>query len=245
MVTIFACDIGCKNFAYIIVNINTSNPKPISILHWEILNICSDVCLCSKELKNGSHCCSKAIVIDNSTGMKFCKKHTPANVKTNKIKLNDKDNLYSYGRNMYDLLDDRPFILDCDSFIIENQPNTLNPTMKSISIILYSYFIHHRINNVHFINANLKLKLNSSISKSYLDNSKNKYKLTKKLGIGYCKYILNFETSNYLDYFEYFNNHSKKDDLADALLHAYVFFFKINHLNNNPVFNSFIHDFMK
>lgn len=246
MVKIFGCDIGCKNFAYVIIEINDNNERPVKILHWEVLNICTDEYLCSKQLKGGKHCCTKAQYIDKQTGNKYCTKHKPSDIKINKIQIKDKDNLYTYGRNMYDQLDDRPYILDCDLYIIENQPNRLNPTMKSISIILYSYFIHHYKSTVQFINANLKLKLNEQLTKEYLKNAgKNKYKITKKLGVGICKYILNYETENYLDYIEYFNNHKKQDDLCDAFLHAIVSYYKINYYKNNDKMTEFINEFMK
>lgn len=241
---IFGCDIGCKNFAYCIIEINDTIERPIKILHWEVLNICSSDCLCCKTLRNKKQCATKAVYFDKETGCKYCSKHKPVDVKLTKLKADEKDNLYSYGVNMYDELDKRPFILECDSFVIENQPNTLNQSMKSISMILYSYFIQHR-KEAHFINAGMKVKLNEDIAKKYITKDKKKYAITKKLGIGICKFILNYDVSNYLDFIEYFNNHKKQDDLCDAFLHAVVSYYKVNYYKDNKEMEKYIEDFMK
>ena len=147
---------------------------------------------------------------------------------------------------MHNILDTKPFLLNCDYYIIEKQPNRLNPMMQNISVALLSYFVMKtKKTNIYFNNASTKLKLNEPLSKEYLkDAGKNKYKITKKLGIGICKYILNFETDNYLDYYEYFSQHKKQDDLCDAFLHAYVSHYKINHFKGNKKMEDYINDFM-
>ena len=246
MVKIFGCDIGCKNLAYVIININDTNEKPINILNWEILNICTDECLCSKELRGGKHCCTKAQYIDKQTGHKFCTKHKPTDIKTNKISVKEKDSLSNYVLNMKNILDQRPYLLECDYYIIEKQPNRLNPMMQNISVALLTYLtMRTNKTNIYFNIASTKLKLNEPLTKEYLkDAGKNKYKITKKLGIGICKYILNFETDNYLDYYEYFSQHKKQDDLCDAFLHAYVSHYKINHFKGNKAMEDYIKEFM-
>lgn len=246
MVKIFGCDIGCKNLAYVIINIDDTHEKPINILYWEILNICTDECLCSKELRGGKHCCTKAQYIDKQTGHKFCTKHKPSDIKTNKISVKEKDSLSNYVLNMKNILDTKPYLLECDYYIIEKQPNRLNPMMQNISVALLTYLtIKTNKTNIYFNIASTKLKLNEPLTKEYLkDAGKNKYKITKKLGIGICKYILNFETDNYLDYYEYFSQHKKQDDLCDAFLHAYVYHYKINHFKNNKKMEDYIKEFM-
>jgi len=101
---------------------------------------------------------------------------------------------------MHNILDTKPYLLECDYYIIEKQPNRLNPMMQNISVALLSYFVMKtKKTNIYFNNAGTKLKLNEPLSKEYLkDAGKNKYKITKKLGIGICRYILNFETDNYI-----------------------------------------------
>ena len=248
MVKLFGCDIGCKNLAFAILEINDDEniKKHIKILHWEIINICSDECLCSKELRGGKQCSTKAQYIDKQTGKKYCTKHKPKDIKTNKLSTKDKDNTAHYILNMTHILDEKPYILDCDYYIIEKQPNLLNPTMQNISMALQTYLvIKTNRPDVSFNIASTKLKLNEPLTKQYLkDAGKNKYKITKKLGIGICKYILNFETENYLDYIDFFNDHKKQDDLCDAFLHAIVYHYKINYYKDNEHMKEFIDKFM-
>ena len=58
-----------------------------------------------------------------------------------------------------------PLLLDVDIVIIENQPSLKNPQMKSIQMIIYSYFliygkvIHKKINKIDFCSAGNKLKI--------------------------------------------------------------------------------------
>lgn len=58
-----------------------------------------------------------------------------------------------------------PQLLDVDLVIIENQPSLKNPQMKSIQMIIYSYFliygkvINKKVNRVEFCSASNKLKI--------------------------------------------------------------------------------------
>ena len=60
------------------------------------------------------------------------------------------------------------FLLDVDGVVIENQPSLKNPKMKSIQMIVYSYFLmygkilntqENKINFIDFCNASNKLKV--------------------------------------------------------------------------------------
>lgn len=137
-----------------------------------------------------------------------------------------KEPLYDLGINMYEALDKRPEILDVDQIVIENQPSLTNPTMKSISVLLLSYFIMKKHPKVEFISPSGKLKVNEALTKSILSKctKKNKYKITKELGVKYSEKLLeHFEDSKKWD--ELISNSKKKDDLCDAFLHAYYHLF--------------------
>ena len=119
--------------------------------------------------------------------------------------------------------------LGVQQIIIENQPSHKNPKMKSISNTLFDYFmIRGYIDKIHGLNINLvrfmcpsnKLKVNNDntlqVFKSNANNDeRQKYKLTKQLGIQYTKQLLsnNEEELEYLDIFR-----QKQDDLCDAYL---------------------------
>jgi len=65
-------------------------------------------------------------------------------------------------------LHESPFLLNVDKVVIENQPSLKNPQMKSIQMIVYSYFLMYgkvlnnnefKIKDVDFCNASNKLKV--------------------------------------------------------------------------------------
>jgi hypothetical protein len=119
---------------------------------------------------------------------------------------------------------------DITKVLLENQPVLKNPTMKSIQIILYSFFQYEKIimgreiDLIKFINASNKLKLGKNLTD--INNSegiikiKNKYTKNKKLAILYTIHFLKnrLVTNQYDKYNEIFNDNKKKDDLSDAFL---------------------------
>lgn len=110
-------------------------------------------------------------------------------------------------------------ILNVNEIIIENQPCLKNPIMKTIQIVIYSYFLikglHSDISSISkilFYSANNKLKFyNGPDIKCELST---KYAKSKFLGKEYTKYYL----QNNKDKLEYFMSNKKKDDLADCFL---------------------------
>ena len=58
-----------------------------------------------------------------------------------------KKNKMNVFENMPTILDTIPELLDVKYVIIENQPSMKNPTMKTIQIILYSYFLINGMKN--------------------------------------------------------------------------------------------------
>lgn len=118
--------------------------------------------------------------------------------------------------------------------LIENQPTLKNPKMKTISSILYSYFIvrgivdkdktKSKIEEVKFISPSNKLKVNSKITNSMLKSEKTKtnanvYKMTKSLGVKYCKALISDEDNKIIDQVK------KKDDMCDAFLQGFQYLF--------------------
>ena len=130
-----------------------------------------------------------------------------------------KTSLSKLGNNLIDKLDDIPELLQATTIDIENQPALKNPTMKSVQMILYTYFLIHLKNkkySLNLVSARNKLKFdleNEDIkeTKKITDN----YKKNKKLAIDFTREFLK-NTPDWLEYFENYKN--KKDDLADAYL---------------------------
>jgi hypothetical protein len=114
-----------------------------------------------------------------------------------------------------------------DIVLIENQPVIKNPTMKSIQMIIYTYFKYLKdiekkeINDVLLVSANNK---NKFMDKYNIDIGKcsSKYVANKKKSIECTKLLIKNES------LDFFLKHSKKDDLADCYLQGLDYLKKIN-----------------
>ena len=126
-------------------------------------------------------------------------------------------------------------LLNVDEIIIENQPVLKNPTMKTIQILLYSYFVMNgilkeKVKNINFFSASKKLEAFDDVGNKIfntLSHITNQYQINKKLSVLYTNEMV----KNDIKWFKFFNTHSKKDDLADAYLTNCYFIdrqFKIN-----------------
>lgn len=106
---------------------------------------------------------------------------------------------------------------EADVVLIENQPMLKNGSMKTVSVVIYTFFnmlkiMYGNIKNVRFISASNKLKC-----KKVLELQKNidTYKDRKRLGIeGARLYMADICQERE----EWFNIQSKKDDISDAFL---------------------------
>ncbi len=133
-------------------------------------------------------------------------------------------------------LEERNDFLNVDSILIENQPSMKNPKMKAISSTLYDYFLirgifdkerlQSNVKNVKFMSPSNKLKLaDDSDSKKLIKlkgNEAKSYKLTKSLGVKYCRELI----SKYDNWVGVFEQHKKKDDLADCFLQGLYYIMK-------------------
>jgi hypothetical protein len=110
---------------------------------------------------------------------------------------------------------------EADVVLIENQPAMKNGQMKSVSLIMYTYFNLLRmqfgnIRDVKFISATNKLKCKRVPEGSDIKTYKNR----KKLSIDVTKlYIADICP----DRVEWFNGLPKSDDVCDAFLQAMYF----------------------
>jgi len=225
-------DVGIYNLSYCILEKNDEN-KEIKIIDWNIVNLVD-----SEKMKK------------------------------------DRNALFE---NIPRKLHELPQLLNVDRVVIENQPSLKNPQMKSIQMILYSYFLilgkvigngeitKSYIENIDFCSASNKLKvydgpkivlpekksrakkkseevvdnkIEVTIDEENTDNknieiieeiqviqikeeekktksSSVKYADKKRLAIEHALYYLKKDQPNY---FDFFNNHKKKDDLADSFL---------------------------
>ena len=213
---ILSFDVGIKNLSYCVLNDSV-------IEDWGILNICTDD-VCEHCSKNGQRCDKSAKFVDKD-GFKVCPGHSKLKSYSDKKfkKVSKKDNpMLDQGKCIVENLQKKDNFLDIDLVVIENQPALKNPTMKSIQMIIYSYFLisgitnnDSKIDGLQMINARNKLKAYKGPVVAC--DIKDKYKKTKFLGIEYCKYMIN-ESKQDQKFIDLFVNSKKKDDLADAYL---------------------------
>ena len=111
-----------------------------------------------------------------------------------------------------------------EHIIIENQISPIANRMKTIQGLITQYFIMKgNYENIEFISAANKLKdLDKKDKDTDSENVINTYNFRKKQGITKClELITNDHKYNHM--LEYFNDHSKKDDLADSFLQGIWF----------------------
>jgi hypothetical protein len=123
-------------------------------------------------------------------------------IKTNLDNLNESTNLF----------------MNIDYILIENQIGPIANRMNSIQGMLTQYFIMKGLYNIKYVSASNKLKNLIEKNTSYSERKKQSILIAKAILIE-----KNIDT-NYIDFFE---SHSKKDDLADSLLQA-IWFLKEN-----------------
>ena len=161
-------------------------------------------------------------------------------VKVNKKVKATSINLTKLGSSLNKLLDEIPALINVKCVLLENQPVLKNPTMKSMQMFLYSYYIlrgitdytknnlSEPIESIKCYSANQKNKVGDFLDdksqkeiKDALKDVKNKYTKNKKETIMITKKILetkiNSQGANN-KWLELFNNSKKKDDLADSFL---------------------------
>jgi len=114
-------------------------------------------------------------------------------------------------------LDAVPDLLESiDYVILENQPVYMNPKMKSVQMMLFTYFIMRGTTRIKMFSPRRKLEVyNGPPVECHL---KTKYAQTKFLGIAYCKYMIRNTFHG-----DFFNANKKKDDLADSFLQGVLF----------------------
>lgn len=107
-----------------------------------------------------------------------------------------------------------------DTVLVENQPSKLNGAMKTIQMMIYSYFQlrrhwEGRVTTVHMVSAAGKLKDHSyTIDTNGID--KTGYDLNKWKAIKLAElYIVNDSGLQGI-----FNSYNKKDDMSDSMLQA-------------------------
>jgi len=265
-------DVGMKNLAYCLMEVNTEVPYSINkinytVLDWNVINLTdSDKYICKCLTKNKKECNKKAKYFKNA--IYYCKTHAkqsnhkipndelnikkidkrlvselkqyvkkynisvdPSIKKHTKsvlldsikkelinnylmpvvIKKTSSISLVDYGIALKEKFTDIFNYEEVDKVIIENQIGPLALRMKTLQGMITQHFIEQGITDIEMINASNKL--NQMIG----SGKKTCYSERKKASIKYTLGDLNTHTE-ISSWFEHFNKHNKKDDLADCYL---------------------------
>ena len=174
---------------------------------------------CQHKGKGGKLCGGLVSVIDDKDNY-FCEKHI------GNVKRIEQYDMFYLGSHLYKILDTISIWNDCDVILLENQPFMKNQRMKSMQIMLYSYFLcknnRKEMDVKKIINFNAKHKLDFEDAKSIEVNDKSAYKTRKKQGIEAVYKILHDKPIH----LEYLKSHKKKDDLCDAFMQALSYYNK-------------------
>jgi hypothetical protein len=200
----------------------------------------------------GGICTAKASsVLKNHIYKAYCKKHITEMVKAgiksdkdflkiNRVKNAAKIDINQLGIALMQELDKiRIHILEPSVILLENQPVLKNPTMKTMQMFLYSYYLMRHLDlynglggkKLQCYTASKKLDLIKFLPvieqqriQNILDKVKSGYQKNKKMSILIVEYLL----KGNIKWLDFFNKHPKQDDLADSLLMTLHFFERDN-----------------
>ena len=208
-------DVGIKNLAYSVVSIQgkASPLKDAVVKDWQIVNLVDPPPTFNCFQCDGNAKYFELVGREKQYG---CGHHIAKERRKVVPKKKIKRDLHKFGTTLFAELEKRKKImLSADAIVIENQPCLQNPFMKSIQIMLFSWFVYHG-QNVSMTSATNKLKVyrGDPIDVSHI---KSKYSQRKKLGILQCKLLLSQDekSTTILE-----QNKAKCDDLCDAYLLA-------------------------
>jgi len=195
-------------------------------------------------------CKSKPVQVLKSHIFKgFCKKHinemnkakthTDSDFfKINHAKTTAKIDINQLGIALFQELNKIKEIITCPSVILlENQPVLKNPTMKSMQMFLYSYYLMNILDSnidlstkkLQCYCASKKLDMIKYIPEdeqlritTFIETVNNPYQKNKKMSIMMVEVLLKNNTK----WLDFFKSHPKQDDLADSLLMTLHYFEK-------------------
>lgn len=157
MHTILSFDIGTRHLAYCALRCAPS--EPIRITNWQVVDLMSikgtpydEACVwvTSKTWKVGE---LRAYLDDrhlSSVGTRdTLVKRIHSDLKQRGIKKITSTNLCVLASKLYAYLDTQPWMLTCDTVVLENQPCLTNPVMKSVQMLLYGYFLYKGVWQTH------------------------------------------------------------------------------------------------
>lgn len=234
----------------------TDTSSSINVIDWNIIDITNEKKLnCSTIMKNAKICNAKATHYcqTESGDVACCKKKRCQELfnlkyKEDKFtihqitseKISDISIIEITERIIKELNQRKDILLNIDRVIIENQPaytpfsankfktkSIVNPLMKSVQMIITTFYIMNGITDIHLFFAKNKHNIYDGpiIESSAITD----YAKRKELSIHYCKYFL--KKHNQIKWLTFYakleENNIKIDDLADSFLQCLTYLFNV------------------
>ena len=245
VVKILSFDIGMRHLAFCFIE-KTKETEKMNILSWDVIDLYEHKCgtkevdflsqllsLTSIKKRDFPEMKGSLLEIKKAIEEKLSKE-------LKELQIHQKDSMSSIDMiscKLKSFLDTHPEFLEADIIALENQPVLTNPVMKSVQMVLYGYFVYH-MKGAPFFNFSkhtgtteksyFRVKLIAAGNKNKLGGEgktkkKMTYKERKEHGIQqtrsfFDKVVVHSETK----WMEIFENHKKKDDLADCFLQSLV-----------------------
>jgi len=140
-----------------------------------------------------------------------------------------KPTFYDVSKRLIAMLHSRFANEEYDHVLIENVPSLCNPILKSVAMIIYSFFEIQAFQTgrthytVRMLSATSKLKVKytpgPAVDADIKARTKSKYRQRKLLSIEYARHYLEHVLCD-LEQLRQFNVDKKRDDKADTLLQA-------------------------
>ena len=136
----------------------------------------------------------------------------------------DANDLNTLSKKLVSVLYDKFADVEFDVVLIENQPCMKNPVMKSIQMIVYSFFLmkshqESREINIKLVSASNKLKVRHKGDVSHV-KTKSKYMQNKQYVVAHVHKYLELSKDVNENWVDKFKMEKKKDDWADAYAQA-------------------------
>lgn len=230
---VIAWDIGLKNLSYCILEKGGDGPLTkhnYSVIDWEVIDLYPEDnknYKCKSLTKKNSICGKQAKYYykDNF----YCKKHSSKDSKEIKNKKTKNKNPFEYALRIKKELDKKPELCNVNYVLIENQPALVNPIMKTVQVIILSYFSFKYTHDSPYIVQNINAKRKEKLPENDIDWETSKYKeeyikRIENIGSKYtkrkllCFYYAKMCLEPSPEMQDFLLNHKKKDDLTDSFL---------------------------